>query len=129
MKTRVLRLQCDDIPLPLVEGPAGAVHALVWPGVGARHRSMHYVTLPAGARTVPHHHPASEAVYYVVRGRGAIEDLDVGAQHAVGPGSFVLVTPRTGYRIAAAADSELVCVGGPCPPDPQLYAGRQGGSG
>jgi uncharacterized RmlC-like cupin family protein len=129
MKTQVLRVGRDDLSLPLVDGPDGEVRAVVWPGMGARHRSMHYVTLPAGARTVPHRHAASEAVYYVVRGHGAIEDLDLARHHAIGPGSFVLITPRTGYRIAAAADSELVCVGGPCPPDPALYAGRSGGSG
>ena len=129
MKVQVLRVDRDYVPLPLVDGPAGEVRAVVWPGMAARHRSMHYVALPAGARTLPHGHPASEAVYYIVSGHGTVEDLDLGSQHAVGPGSFVLITPRTCYRIAAAADSGLVCVGGPCPPDPLLYAGRSGGSG
>jgi len=128
MKAHVLRVGLDDLSLPLVDGPDGEVRAVIWPGMGARHRSMHYMTLPAGTRTVPHHHPASEAVYYVVRGQGEIEDLVLGSRYAVGPGSFVLITPSTGYRIAAAADTELVCVGGPCPPDPQLYTGQSGGS-
>jgi quercetin dioxygenase-like cupin family protein len=128
MKTQVRRLRRDDIALPLVEGASGAVRALVWPGMGARHRSMHHIALPAGARTVPHRHADAEAVYYVVQGRGAIEDLDGGLRHAVGPGAFVLITPRSRYRIAAAPDSELVCVGGPCPPDPAFYTGHSGGS-
>lgn len=129
MKVQVLRVDRDYVSLALVDGAAGEVRAVVWPGMAARHRSMHYVSLPAGARTLPHGHATSEAVYYVVRGQGVIEDLDLGATHAVGPGSFVLITPRSRYRIAAAQDQELVCVGGPCPPDPQLYAGRSGGSG
>jgi mannose-6-phosphate isomerase-like protein (cupin superfamily) len=129
MKVQVLRVDRDYVPLPLVDGPAGEVRAVIWPGMAARHRSMHYVALPAGARILPQGHATSEAVYYVVRGRGAFEDLDLGASHAVGPGSFVLITPHSRYRIAAAGDSELVCVGGPCPPDPLLYAGRSGGSG
>lgn len=128
MRIQVRRLHLDDVTLPLTEGGAGTVRALVWPGMGARHRTMHHVTLQAGARTVPHHHAASEAVYYVLRGHGAVEDLNLDTQHVVGPGSFVLITPGTGYRIAAAADRELVCVGGPCPPDPRLYAAQPGGS-
>jgi mannose-6-phosphate isomerase-like protein (cupin superfamily) len=128
MKTQVLCVGRDGLPLPLVDGPDGDVRAVIWPGMGARHRSMHHVRLPAGARTVPHQHAGAEAVYYIVRGRGAVEDLDQGRQHAVGAGAFVLITPRSRYRITAAHDSELVCVGGPCPPDPGLYAGRSGGA-
>lgn len=128
MKTQVRHVGRDGLSLPLVDGPDGDVRAVIWPGMGARHRSMHHVRLPAGARTVPHQHASAEAVYYIVQGRGIIEDLDLGRRHTVGAGAFVLITPRSRYRIAAAADSELVCVGGPCPPDPELYTGRSGGS-
>jgi len=123
MKTQVLRVDRDAVSLPLVDGPAGEVLAVVWPGMGARHRSMHVITLPQGAATVPHLHPTSEATYYVIQGTGTIDDLDAGTSHAIRPGSVVLITPRSRYRIAAAADSDLVCVGGPCPPDPALYPG------
>jgi len=121
MRVQVLRADRDYVVLPLVEGK-GEVRAVVWPGVSARHRSMHYITLAAGGCTVPHRHPDSEAVYYVISGEGAIADLDAGASHPVRPGSVVLVTPGSRYRIAAAAHSQLICVGGPCPPDPALYA-------
>ena len=120
MKTQVLRSDRDFVALPLVEG-GGEVRAIIWPGMAARHRSMHYIALAAGARTVPHRHPDSEAVYYVISGEGAIRDLDAGATHVVHAGSVVLTTPATRYQIVAS-NRGLVCVGGPCPPDPALYA-------
>jgi quercetin dioxygenase-like cupin family protein len=121
MKTRVLRSDRDFVALPLVEG-GGEVRAIIWPGMAARHRSMHYIALAAGARTMPHRHPDSEAVYYMISGEGAVLDLDTGATHAVHPGSVVLMTPGTRYQIAAAPTAAMTCVGGPCPPDPALYA-------
>ena len=119
MKTQVLRSDRDFVALPLVEG-GGEVRAIIWPGMAARHRSMHYIALAAGARTVPHRHPDSEAVYYVISGEGAIYDLDAQITHPVHPGSVVLITPGTRYQIGAS-NRELVCIGGPCPPDPALY--------
>ncbi|MDR7417304.1 MAG: cupin domain-containing protein [Armatimonadota bacterium] len=121
MKTQVLRADHDFVALPLVEG-RGEVRAIIWPGMAARHRSLHYLSLAAGARTVPHRHPNSEAVYYVISGTGAVHDLDAEAAYAVRAGSVVLMTAGTRYRIAAAPDAALVCIGGPCPPDPALYA-------
>ena len=122
MRVQVLRADRDCVSLPLTED-GGEARAVVWPGVGARHRSMHYIMLPAGGRTVPHRHRGSEAVYYVIRGEGAVEDLDTGSSHPVHAGSVALITPDNGYRIVAAAHGDLTCVGGPCPPDPALYAG------
>jgi mannose-6-phosphate isomerase-like protein (cupin superfamily) len=120
MTTRVLRVDRDFVHLPIVEGTRGEARAVVWPGMGARHRSMHYVALPGGAATVALRHP-SEAVYYVIRGHGTIIDLDTGASHPLRPGAFALITPDNGHRFTAATGSELVFVGGPCPPDPALY--------
>ncbi len=125
MRTQVLRSDRDYVALPLVQG-GGEVRAVVWTGMAARHRSMHYIALAVGGRTVPHRHPDSEAVYYVISGEGAIEDLDAGSSHPVHPGSVVLITAGSGYQIAAGAGSALVCVGGPCPPDPALYAAVAG---
>ncbi|MGH2376201.1 MAG: cupin domain-containing protein [bacterium] len=122
MRVQVLRADRDYVSLPLTEG-GGEARAVVWPGVGARHRSMHYITLPAGGRTVPHRHRTSEAVYYVIDGEGAVEDLDSGSSHSVHAGSVALITADNVYRIVAAAHRDLTCVGGPCPPDPALYAG------
>ncbi len=120
MKVQVLRTNRDYVALPLVEG-GGEVRAVVWPGVGARHRSMHYIALAAGGRTVPQRHPDSESVYYVIIGEGMILDLDTGATHPVHAGSVVFMTLSTRYQIAAGPAAAMTCVGGPCPPDPALY--------
>jgi quercetin dioxygenase-like cupin family protein len=122
MTTRVLRVDRDFVTLPLVDGPSGEARAIVWPGMGARHRSMHHIRLPAGAATVPQRHP-SEAVYYVIGGTGTVEDLDAGASHALRAGAFAHITPNSRYRFVAGG-AELVCVGGPCPPDSTLYPAR-----
>lgn len=115
---QVLRVEPDGRPLAIIEG-GGDARAVVWPGMGARHRSMHYLALPAGARTRPLRHAHAEAVYYIIRGEGEMEDLDARSVHPVGPGAFVFVTVACRYRITAR--TALTCVGGPCPPDPTLY--------
>lgn len=105
--------------LDLVEGD-GDARALVWPGVGAAMRSMHLVSLGAGARTRPQLHSA-EAVYYVLEGGGTVGSPggDGGAM-ALEPGSMIHVKPGTPYRLEAA-EAGLEVVGGPSPPDPALY--------
>jgi mannose-6-phosphate isomerase-like protein (cupin superfamily) len=120
MIVRVLRIE-RGVALPLADG--GEVRAVVWPGVGARHRSMHHVALRPGGATHPQAHPASEAVYYIVRGEGHIDDLDARTSQPVRAGSFVFITPGTRYRFAPSGAEGLVCIGGPCPPDAALYAG------
>jgi quercetin dioxygenase-like cupin family protein len=118
---RVVRTGVDGIALPLVEGP-GRMDALVWTGMGAVHRAMHRVALEPGGRTVRLHHRRSEAVYFVVRGTGlAVEDGRT-ITHPLRAGMMFHVAPETAYRIQTAT-GPLVCVGGPCPPDQEMYAG------
>lgn len=106
----------DTCPsLPILEGE-GQARALVWPGTGARHRSMHHVTLPAGARTRRLRH-AGEAVYYVRSGSGQVQDTGDG----IAEGSMVHIAPDTAYAFAGG-EGGLELLGGPCPADPALYA-------
>jgi quercetin dioxygenase-like cupin family protein len=109
--------------LPLVEG-AGEARALVWPGMGARHRSLHRVRLGAGARTRALRHPG-EAVWYVAEGEGFVE-ADDGERQELVTGSMVHVGPDDGYRIVASGGGMLLA-GGPCPPDPALYTDLEEG--
>jgi mannose-6-phosphate isomerase-like protein (cupin superfamily) len=60
-------------------------------------------------------------VYYVLRGTGWFEDRTTGERHPVRAGLIVHVGRGTVYTMTAG--DPLVCVGGPCPPDPSLYAG------
>ena len=112
---RVLRVDRDYVALP---GP-GEVRAIVWPGMGARHRTMHYVRLAPGEASPEWRHPG-EAVYYVLSGSGWFEDRTAGTRHEVIAGLIVHVASGTAYVMTAR--ESLACVGGPCPPDPALYA-------
>jgi quercetin dioxygenase-like cupin family protein len=113
---RVLRVDRDSVPLR----GRGEMRAIVWPGMGARHRAMHFIRLPAGETSDRWQHPG-EAVYYVLRGSGWFDDRTTGERHDVRAGLIVHVGPGTAYTMTA--QDPLVCIGGPCPPDPALYAG------
>jgi quercetin dioxygenase-like cupin family protein len=88
--------------------------------MGATERSIHLFVLRRGTRTLRMRHP-SEAAYYVVDGSARVEDYDSGESWTLGPGAMFHVDPDTTYGIHAAADGTTV-LGGPCPPDPALYA-------
>jgi mannose-6-phosphate isomerase-like protein (cupin superfamily) len=104
--------------LAIVEG-GGIARAVVWPGIGARHRSLHRISLAVGARTVVLDHPM-EAVYYVIEGSAAVVDPRDGSRQELVEGSMVHVGPATPYRFEAGTGG-VELVGGPCPPDPELY--------
>jgi mannose-6-phosphate isomerase-like protein (cupin superfamily) len=108
----------DHLRLPLVEGE-GDARALLWPGVGSTQRALHHISLAGGQQTVVLMHPDSEAVYYIAKGQGRVEDLDDSRAEDISEGKMVLVTPASRYRFVA--DSHLIVVGGPCPVDPRMY--------
>ncbi|MDR7555472.1 MAG: cupin domain-containing protein [Armatimonadota bacterium] len=116
---RVARL--DDAPeLPLAAG-GGRVRALLRPEVGARERALLYVELPAQAATAVLCHPY-EAAYFVVHGAGAVHAEPDGPAHPVREAQMLYVPPGVAYRLVGPA----VFAGGPCPPDPTLFAGAGG---
>jgi mannose-6-phosphate isomerase-like protein (cupin superfamily) len=116
---RVIALE-DGPELALVEGD-GHARAVIWPGMGARLRSIHRIELGAGARTIAMRHP-SEAVYYVIDGIGEVLDIGDGAAQPLTPGSMAHIDAQTTYRFGAGAQG-LSLVGGPSPADPALYEG------
>ena len=121
---RILTLDDACPELPVVEG-AGRAVALVWPGTGAALRSMHHVALAPGAGTVALRHP-DEAVYYVQGGTGSVFGPEDGTRSLI-EGSMIHIGPGTSYRFAAG-EYGMALLGGPCPPDPALYAHLPGGS-
>lgn len=106
--------------LEIVEGE-GRAHAVIWPGMGARLRSIHRIELAAGSRTIPMRHP-SEAVYYVMGGGGEILDISESTTEPLRTGAMAHIDPNTPYRFVAG-DEGLSLVGGPSPPDPAIYEG------
>jgi quercetin dioxygenase-like cupin family protein len=118
-QTRVFTLDDSCPPLPLIEG-AGRAVALVWPGVGAHQRSMHHLALQPGDRSVTQRHD-QEAVYYVKTGGGSVRDPDAGTSERLVEGAMIHIEPGTRYRFEAGGTG-LELLGGPCPPDPALYA-------
>jgi len=116
---RVLSADEKCPELEIIE-QGGSARAVVWPGVGAVHRSMHVISLAAGGRTKPLAHP-SDAVYHLCEGSATV--TDAGDRHQLTVGSMFHVDAGTEYVIEAGAPDTVltVLIGGPCPPDPALY--------
>ena len=104
--------------LTIVEN-GGKALAVVWPGVGALHRSMHMVRLDGDGRTKPLSHP-SDAVYHLCEGSATAVNGDSGESFEIGVGAMLHIDAGTTYRIDAGPAGALL-IGGPCPPDPALY--------
>ena len=121
-RVQVVRGSAEPVPLPLIAS-GGEALAVVWPGVGSQHRSLHRLLLEPGGRTIDLQHP-SESVYYVRAGSATVTDGDAGERHALVEGSMVHVDPSTTHRFEAGADGAEI-VGGPCPPDPSIYESRE----
>lgn len=97
----------------------GSARAVVWPGSGAQQRSMHLITLDGGGRTVDLTHQ-SECVYHVSAGEGIMIDVVADESHEVVTGSMLFIEPDTTYKFVAG-DTGALLIGGPCPPDRDLY--------
>ncbi len=104
--------------LPIVEG-GGAATAVIWPGMGAKMRSLNHIVLEPGSATTPLKHPM-EAVYYAVRGSGSVGEPGASQTDALVEGSMVHVDGGTAY-VFRSGDDGLELIGGPCPADPALY--------
>jgi hypothetical protein len=121
LAAKVLILDGSDGPeLPLVEG-AGAARAIVWPGMGAKARSLHHIWLAPDARTVRQRH-SGEAVYYVVNGDGIVFDRTAGERQPLRGGAMFHIDGGTEY-VVEAGERGIELVGGPAPADPALYEG------
>jgi quercetin dioxygenase-like cupin family protein len=123
---QVLPLRGAGPSLPVLAGD-GTARAVIWPGAGATQRSIHLIQLAPSSGTLRLEHPA-ESVYYVLDGSGAVAGDRPAAATPLVPGSMVHVAPGTGYRFSAGLDG-LEIFGGPCPPDPALYAAGDGTGG
>jgi mannose-6-phosphate isomerase-like protein (cupin superfamily) len=81
---------------------------------GSQNLSITWVEGERGSEQAVHAHPANEQVYVIVRGRGVMK---VGGEEAeVGPGTMVLIPPKTGHAILNTGDEPLVYVSATSPP-------------
>ena len=117
-RVQVLKGADSKTQLPLVRS-GGTATAVVFPAVGAKHRSMHVIRLDPEGRTVELRHP-SESGYYVRSGTASVSDSANDERQELVEGSMVHVDPHTPHTFTAG-DLGCEILGGPCPPDPAVY--------
>ena len=118
---RVIDPEAANCPsIPLIDGSGSAV-ALLWPGNGARLRTLHLLKLNKSDRTFELEHKG-DAVFYVLHGQGAVRDLKRKVRTALVEGAMIHIDAGDLYQFEADAGSELTLVGGPCPADENLYS-------
>lgn len=116
---RVIDSAIDCPALSIVVG-GGSAKAVIWPGSGAEHRSMHLISLESGATTIVLSHP-SDCVYYVIGGAGSIRDLSSDVASPLEEGAMVHIDAGDRYQLRSEG-ANFTLVGGACPADRQLYS-------
>jgi mannose-6-phosphate isomerase-like protein (cupin superfamily) len=70
-----------------------------------RNQSLAEARLPVGGATMPHRHPRTEEIYYVLGGHGSMRVGD--ETRAVGPGDAVAIPPGARHQIRNAGSVVL----------------------
>jgi mannose-6-phosphate isomerase-like protein (cupin superfamily) len=99
-------VQRDSVPA-FVTKDTSIIREIMAPrNSSVRRQSLAEATLAPGAATEAHSHPATEEIYYVLRGEGvmAIED----ERRQVGPGDAIGILPGQRHQIRNAAAEDLV---------------------
>ncbi len=109
---RVFDPSHEGVAVPMISRQAKLI---AWPGVGARQAQMNYVILEPRESNVPHRHERSEDTIFVVAGRGIVTNVDTGRIQPLEAGCIVHVPAGVGH--AVTAETRMLSVGGPCPPD------------
>lgn len=69
-------------------------------------QSLAEARLPPGASTTPHHHPVTEEIYYILRGRGRMR---IGQEtHEVSVGDAIAIPPGASHQITNIGDETLL---------------------
>ncbi|MBI4495098.1 MAG: cupin domain-containing protein [Chloroflexi bacterium] len=116
-----------EIPLIRPPMPGGYARFPIWPGMGARLRSMNRVAMRPGQENVPHVHPVSEDIFYCLSGTCVVEDGSTGREQPFGRDCLIFIDPGTPHAVRSLGPDDYISVGGPCPPD--LDAFRRFGLG
>lgn len=110
-----------DIPLIRPPRPGGFARFPIWPRTGGHRRSMNCVVMKPGQENVPHVHPVSEDIFYVLSGNCVIENGDTGHEHPFKGGSLIFIDPGTTHAVKSLGPEDYMSVGGPCPADVNLF--------
>ena len=94
---------------------------IIWPGMGAQTTSMAYVVLEPGEGNIPHNHPDSEDVVFVLDGQGSAQDHTSGKSTRFHAGDAVFIPPGLQHAIVADLGERIESVGGPAPPDMEVF--------
>lgn len=108
---------CPELPITAGEGSAKVI---IWPGNGAKFRTLHLLSLEKGAATVLLSH-GSDCVYYAIAGEGSVIDDATGNAQLLAEGGMVHIDAGDRYRLKAKEGGAIMLVGGPCPADAALY--------
>ncbi|MBM4764880.1 ectoine synthase [Bacillus sp. B15-48] len=119
MEIQIKRLDKDGHLFDI--GVGCRARAIVWPGMGAIYRTMNYLEISGGHKTREIIHNDSEATYFIAQGTGKAIDVDSGKIFDVQKGKMLLLDQGTRYALEANEEETMICIGGPCPPDPALY--------
>jgi mannose-6-phosphate isomerase-like protein (cupin superfamily) len=100
---------------PVEEWHRLRTHVLMDAGeLGARHLSVTWLSLPAGAQQALRSHEEAEQAYVVVRGAGTMSVA--GDTQQVSEGDLILVPPATDHSVSNNGEAELACVSIQSPP-------------
>jgi mannose-6-phosphate isomerase-like protein (cupin superfamily) len=100
---------------PVEEWHRLRTHVLMDAGeLGARHLSVTWLSLPAGAQQTLRSHEEAEQAYVVVRGAGTMSVA--GDTQQVGEGDLILVPPATDHSVSNNGEAEFACVSIQSPP-------------
>jgi mannose-6-phosphate isomerase-like protein (cupin superfamily) len=100
---------------PVEEWHRLRTHVLMDAGeLGARHLSVTWLSVPAGAEQTLRSHEEAEQAYVVVRGAGTMSVA--GDTQQVGEGDLILVPPATDHSVSNHGEAELACVSIQSPP-------------
>lgn len=99
----------------------GLSRAVVWPGMGAKKCAMHYVTMKPGQDNVPHAHPESEDVIYILQGEGEVENADTGEIIPYKKGNIIYIPAGVSHAVKARGDIDYIAVGAQAPFDLAFY--------
>jgi len=91
-------LNIDDVPAFTTKDGSEIRELLAHRNSGIRNQSLAEARLPVGGATMPHHHPRTEEIYYILEGTGR---MTIGEEtRDVGPGDAIAIPPGAVHTIA-----------------------------